>query len=99
MQRSVQGGVNRSYTGVRYRRRYFAQVKVFMLAGCEQSGKWVSLVAQRHDLSASPLFRWNELMKDGGMFAVKALNKEVREPGRMLGRKKMEAEILRKRWR
>jgi transposase len=53
------------------------------------------------------LFRWKKLMKDGGMSAiesgdevvsaseVKALNKKVRELERMLGRKTMEAEILR----
>ena len=50
---------------------------------------------------------WKKLMKDGGMSAiesgdevvsaseVKALNKKVRELERMLGRKTMEAEILR----
>src|SRR5690554_4176199 len=50
----------------------------------------VSLVARRHGISASLLFRWKKLMKDGGMSAIesgdevvsaaelKALNKRVR---------------------
>ena len=94
-------------TGVQRRRRYSAQEKAFMVAECEQPGMSVSLVARRHGISASLLFRWKKLMKDGGMSAiesgdevvsaseVKALNKKVRELERMLGRKTMEAEILR----
>lgn len=78
-----------------------------MVAECEQPGMSVSLVARRHGISPSLLFRWKKLMKDGGMSAiesgdevvsaseVKALNKKVRELERMLGRKTMEAEILR----
>lgn len=94
-------------TGVQRRRRYSAQEKAFMVAECEQPGMSVSLVARRHGISPSLLFRWKKLMKDGGMSAiesgdevvsaseVKALNKKVRELERMLGRKTMEAEILR----
>lgn len=94
-------------TGVQRRRRYSAQEKAFMVAECEQPDMSVSLVARRHGISASLLFRWKKLMKDGGMSAIesgdevvsaselKALNKKVREMERMLGRKTMEAKILR----
>lgn len=94
-------------TGVQRRRRYSAQEKTLLVAESEQPGMSVSLVARRHGISPSLLFRWKKLMKDGGVSAiksgdqvvsvseVKALNKKVRELERMLGRKTMEAEILR----
>ena len=44
-------------TGVQRRRRYSAQEKAFMVAECEQPGMSVSLVARRHGISASLLFR------------------------------------------
>ena len=94
-------------TGVQRRRRFTAQEKSDFVALCEQPGMSVSLVSRRYGISASLLFRWKKLMKDGGMSAIeagdqvvstaelKALNKKVRELERMLGRKTMEAEILR----
>lgn len=59
-------------TGVQRRRRYSAQEKAFMVAECEQPGMSVSLVARRHGISASLLFRWKKLMKDGGMSAIES---------------------------
>lgn len=94
-------------TGVQRRRRYSAREKAQLVALSDQPGMSVSLVARRHGISASLLFCWKKLMKDGGMSAIesgdevvsaaelKALNKRVRELERMLGRKTMEAEILR----
>jgi len=94
-------------TGVQCRRRYSAQEKAFVVAGCEQPGMSESLVARRDGISATLLFRWKKLMKGGGMSAIEsgdevvraselvALNKKVRELERMLGRKTMETEILR----
>lgn len=90
-------------TGVQRRRRHSAQEKAFMVAECEQPGMSISLAARRHGISASLLFRWKRLMKDGGMSAIesgdevvsaseaKGLNKKVRGPELMLGRKTMEA--------
>ncbi len=49
-------------TGVQRRRRYSAQEKAFMVAECERPGMSVSLVARRHGISASLLFRWSHCM-------------------------------------
>ena len=94
-------------TGVQRRRRYSPNEKAQFCALCDQPGMSVSLVARRHGISPSLLFRWRRLMKEGGMTAVsagesvvsaaevKTLRKQVRELERMLGRKTMETEILR----
>jgi len=62
-----------------------------MVAEFEQPSMSVSLVARRHGISESLVFRWKKLMRDGGMSAiesgdqvvsaseVKALNKKFRE--------------------
>lgn len=93
-------------TGVQRRRRYSPREKADLVALCEQPGMSVSLVARRHGISPSLLFRWKKLMNDGGMMAVgsgdevvsaaevKALKRQVRELERLLGRKTMETEIL-----
>lgn len=68
-----------------------------MVPECEQPSMSVSLVARRHGISASLLFRWKKLMKDGGMSAiesgdvvvsaseVKALNKKGSGAGADVG--------------
>ncbi|SEO55355.1 transposase [Aquisalimonas asiatica] len=93
-------------TGVQRRRRYSPRKKADLVALCEQPGMSVSLVARRHGISPSLLFRWKKLMNDVGMTAVgsgdevvsaaevKALKRQVRELERVLGRKTMETEIL-----
>jgi transposase len=67
----------------------------------------VSYVARRAGVSPSQLFAWKRRMLEGGFEAVRAdedvvgssrlreLEKRVRELERLLGRKTMEAEILR----
>ena len=71
-----------------------------------QPGMSVSYVARRHGLSPSLVFRWRQLMSEGGKEAVRAddqvvaaselrrLEERVRELERLLGRKTMEVEIL-----
>lgn len=78
-----------------------------MAAECLKPGMSVSLVARRHGISATLLFKWKQLMNDGGYLAiesgkevvsaweVKVVNKKVRELERMLGRKTIDAQILR----
>lgn len=92
-------------TGEQRRRRYTADEKTALVAESIRPGMSVSLVARRHGISASLLFKWKKLMNEGGYSAiesgeeavsaseVKALSKRVREFERMLGRKTMEAEI------
>ena len=67
----------------------------------------VSSTARRHGLAPNLLYRWRGLLSEGGAAAVdsdepvvgnsevKKLEDRVRELERMLGRKTMEAEILR----
>jgi transposase len=66
----------------------------------------VSAVARLNGVSASLLFKWRQLMSQGGQVAVKAdedvvaasrareLEQRVRELERLLGRKTMEVEVL-----
>lgn len=72
-----------------------------------QPGSSVSFVARRYGLSPSLLFTWKRRMVEGGHQAVQAdedvvgtsrvreLERRVRDLERLLGRKTMEAEILR----
>jgi transposase len=71
-----------------------------------QPGMTVSTVARLNGVSASLLFKWRQLMSQGGQVAVKAdedvvavsrareLEQRVRELERLLGRKTMEVEVL-----
>lgn len=70
-------------------------------------GMSVSLVARRHGVANNQLFTWRRLMAQGALTAAgageevvpaseyRSLEAQVRELQRMLGRKKMENEILR----
>ena len=93
-------------TGVARRRRFSTDLKLAVVAETMQPGMSVSYVARRHGLSPSLVFRWRQLMSEGGKEAVRAddevvaaselrrLEERVRELERLLGRKTMEVEIL-----
>ena len=92
-------------TGVARRRRFPTDLKLAVVAETMQPGMSVSYVARRHGLSPSLVFRWRQLMSEGGKEAVRAddevaasevrrLQERVRELERLLGRKTMEVEIL-----
>jgi len=93
-------------TGVARRRRFPTELKLAVVAETMQPGMSVSYVARRHGLSPSLVFRWRQLMSEGGKEAVRAddevvaasevrrLEERVRELERLLGRKTMEVEIL-----
>ena len=64
-----------------------------------QPGMTVSAVARVRGVSPSLLFKWRQLMSQGGQVAVKADEDAVaasraRELERLLGRKTMEVELL-----
>lgn len=71
-----------------------------------QPGMLINYVARRHGLSPSLVFRWRQLTSEGGKEAVRAdddvvgasevrrLEERVRDLERMLGRRTLEAEIL-----
>lgn len=94
-------------TGIQRRRRYTAEEKVRLVEQTLQPGMTVSAVARLHGVSPSLLFGWRRLMAEGGFEAIRAdedvvaasrvreLEAKVRELERLLGRKTMEAEILR----
>src|SRR5271170_2085930 len=59
-------------TGVARRRRFSTELKLAVVAETMQSGMSVSYVARRHGLSSSLVFRWRQLMSEGGKEAVRA---------------------------
>ena len=89
------------------RRRYSTEQKLSILDEAEQPGETLSGVARRHGISPSLVFRWRQQRDEGAFSAVaagesvvpasemKKLQAKVRELERMLGKKTMEAEILR----
>ena len=88
-------------TSFQRRRRYTGQEKAQFVAMTMQPGSSVSSVARQ-----CLLFKWKKLMQDGGVTAVEAndqvvsvsdynsLLKKVKQLEQMLGRKTVEAEIL-----
>ena len=88
------------------RRIYSAAEKQRIVAEVAEPGATVSSVARRWRISPSVLFRWRKLHELGGLSGldaeepvvpeseVKQLRAQVRELQRMLGKKTMEAEIL-----
>ena len=92
-------------TGVARRRRFSTELKLAVVAETMQPGMSVIYVARRHGLSPSLVFRWRQLMSEGGKEAVRAdevmaasevrrFEERARELERLLGRKTMEVEIL-----
>ena len=93
-------------TSVQRRRRYTGQEKAQFVAMTMQPGSSVSSVARQYGITPSLLFKWQKLMQDGGVTAVEAndqvvsvsdynsLLKKVKQLEQMLGRKTVEAEIL-----
>ena len=94
-------------SGVQRRRRWTPEEKVRIVEETYLSGMSVSLVARRHGIGAGQLFTWRWLMAQGALTAAsageevvpaseyRALQAQVSELQRLLGKKTMEAEILR----
>lgn len=88
------------------RRRWSAEAKLSMVRESFEPGQTVSLVARRHGINPNQLFHWRKLHQDGSLSAVTAgeavvpaselaeAMKQIRELQRLLGKKTMEAEIL-----
>ena len=58
-------------TGVARRRRFTTEQKLAVVAETMQPGMSISYVARRHGLSPSLVFRWRQLMSEGGKEAVR----------------------------
>ena len=94
-------------TGVAGRRSWPAQEKPRIGEESLAPGESVSAMARRNGVAPNLLFRWRRLMAEGGAMAVgknasavgasevRRLEDRVRDLERLLGRKTMEAEILR----
>ena len=94
-------------TSVQRRRRWSAEEKVAIVQETYAPGMSVSLVARRHGVAPNMVFNWRRLYAEGALSAVgageevvlasdfKALQQQVRELQRLLGKKTMENEILR----
>ena len=88
------------------RRRYTAQQKRALLEEAARPGNSISETARRYGVAASLLFQWKRVMDDASDKSLKAnervvpesdvkkLKAKIRELERMLGKKTMEAEIL-----
>jgi transposase len=93
-------------TSVQRRRRWSAEEKRSMVEEAEQPGMSISAVARKYGVHPNQLFKWRRLMHEGALSAVsaeeavvplseaKALKAKIRELERILGKKTMEAEIL-----
>lgn len=89
------------------RRRWSVQKKAALVNRTYEPGMSVSLVARKHGISASQLFNWRKLEREGALVAVQsgesvvpaselaAARAQIAQLQRMLGKKTMEAEILR----
>jgi transposase len=97
-------------TSVERRRRWSAEEKAAIVQETYAPGMSVSLVARRHGIAPNQLFTWRRLYASGALSAVgageevvaaseyRALQHQVRELQRLLGKKTLENEILRARW-
>jgi len=93
-------------TSVQRRRRWTPSEKLAMVDETYDAGASVSSVARRHGVAPNQLFSWRRLASDGALTAAgagepvvpasdyKALQSQVKELQRLLGKKTMEAEIL-----
>lgn len=93
-------------TGSERRRRWAAAEKLAIVQETYEPGVTVSLVARRHGISPNQLFTWRKLASQGALTAAGAeeevvpaseyrgLQNQVRELQRLLGKKTLEAEIL-----
>jgi len=93
-------------TSIQRRRRWSAEEKRAIVEEAEQPGMSISAAARKYDINPNQLFNWRRLMRQGALEAVKKgewvvpesevkfLKAKIRELERMLGKKTMEAEIL-----
>ena len=93
-------------TSIQRRRRWSPAEKVRMVEETFEPGSTVSLVARRHGVAPNQLFTWRRLAAQGALTAAgaeeevvpasdyRALQNQIRELHRLLGKKSLEAEIL-----
>jgi transposase len=89
------------------RRRWSAEEKAQIVQETYAPGMSVSLVARQHGIAPNQVFTWRRLYAEGALSAVgageevvpaseyRALQHQVRELQRLLGKKTLENEVLR----
>ena len=94
-------------SGPERRRRWSTAEKLAIIQETYEADATVSLVARRHGIQPNQLFAWRRLASQGALTATaaeeevvpaseyRALQAQVKELQRLLGKKTMEAEILR----
>jgi transposase len=94
-------------TSVQRRRRWTPEEKIRIVEETYLPGNTVSLVTCRHGIAGNQLFTWRRWMAQGALTAAtageeivpasdyRALEAQVRELQRLLGKKTMENELLR----
>ena len=92
--------------GPERRRRWAAAEKIAIVAETHEPGVTVSLVARRHGVAPNQVFSWRRLAAQGALTAAgaeeevvpasdyRALQIQLRDAQRLLGKKTIEAEIL-----
>jgi transposase len=93
-------------SGPERRRRWTAAEKVAIVNETDEPGVTVSLVARRHGIAPNQLVHWRKLAAQGALTAAgrgeevvpasddRALQNQVRALQRLLGKKTLEAEVL-----
>src|SRR5213082_2445819 len=106
---SMTGNIDRVevITSVQRRRRWSAEEKARIVQETYAPGMSVSLVARQHGIAPNQVFTWRRLYAEGALSAIgageevvaaseyRALQHQVRELQRLLGKKTLENEILR----
>lgn len=94
-------------TSVQRRRRWTAEEKIRIVEQTYMPESSVSLVARQHGIAPNQLFAWRKLVSQGALTATsageevvpaseyRAMEAQVRELQRLLGKKTMENELLR----
>jgi transposase len=93
-------------SGPERRRRWSTAEKVLIVQETYEADATVTIVARRHGIQPNQLFTWRKLAAQGALVATaaeedvvpaseyRALQSQVRELQRLLGKKTMEGEIL-----
>lgn len=93
-------------SGPERRRRWSAAEKLAIIQETYEADATVSIVARRHGIQPNQLFAWRRLASKGALTATaaeeevvpaseyRALQSQVKELQRLLGKKTMESEIL-----
>ena len=93
-------------SGPERRRRWSTAAKLAIIQETYEADATVSIVARRHGIQPNQLFAWRKLASQGALTATaaeeevvpaseyRALQSQVKELQRLLGKKTMESEIL-----